>query len=124
MRASDTHEGDMRGGFFGAYDERGCEYVPLAEPGDRQAAEERPGAGLGQLRDPLPARLPDHGARAGASRTETIDFMRKLDVKEIHGYDAAQGLKLVRPDALAKRAAGGQASRLRPQAQDGRMRGR
>ncbi|MGC1561353.1 MAG: hypothetical protein WA820_16090, partial [Bradyrhizobium sp.] len=34
---------------------------------------------------------------------ETIDFMRKLDVKEIHGYDAAEGLKLVRAEALAKR---------------------
>jgi arginine decarboxylase len=33
---------------------------------------------------------------------ETIDFMRKLDVKEIHGYQAAEGLKLVRADALAK----------------------
>jgi arginine decarboxylase len=33
---------------------------------------------------------------------ETIDFMRKLDVKEIHGYDAMEGLKLVRPEALAK----------------------
>jgi arginine decarboxylase len=29
--------------------------------------------------------------------------MRKLDVKEIHGYDAAEGLKLVRTEALAKR---------------------
>ena len=28
--------------------------------------------------------------------------MRKLDVKEIHGYNAAAGLKLVRADALAK----------------------
>ena len=28
--------------------------------------------------------------------------MRKLDVKEIHGYDAKEGLKLVRPEALAK----------------------
>ena len=36
---------------------------------------------------------------------ETIDFMRKLDVKEIHGYDASEGLKLVRADALAKLAA-------------------
>jgi arginine decarboxylase len=35
---------------------------------------------------------------------ETIDFMRKLDVKEIHGYDAAEGLKLVRADALVKRS--------------------
>jgi putative transport protein len=28
--------------------------------------------------------------------------MRKLDVKEIHGYDAAKGLELLKPDALAK----------------------
>jgi arginine decarboxylase len=35
---------------------------------------------------------------------ETIDFMRKLDVKEIHGYDATEGLKLVRAEALAKLA--------------------
>ena len=34
---------------------------------------------------------------------ETIDFMRKLDVKEIHGYDASEGLKLVRPEALSRR---------------------
>jgi arginine decarboxylase len=33
---------------------------------------------------------------------ETIDVMRKLDVKEIHGYNGTQGLKLVRADALAK----------------------
>ena len=32
---------------------------------------------------------------------ETIEFMRKLDVKEIHGYNAVQGLKLGRPEALA-----------------------
>jgi arginine decarboxylase len=32
---------------------------------------------------------------------DTIEFMRKLDVKEIHGYDATRGLKLLRPDALA-----------------------
>ena len=31
---------------------------------------------------------------------ETIDFMRKLDVKEIHGYQAALGLKLLNPAFL------------------------
>jgi hypothetical protein len=38
---------------------------------------------------------------------ETIDFMRKLDVKEIHGYRAAEGLKVIKPSVLekAKRAA-------------------
>ncbi len=31
---------------------------------------------------------------------ETIEFMRKLDVKEIHGYQAALGLKLIKPEKL------------------------
>ena len=31
---------------------------------------------------------------------DTIAFMRKLDVKEIHGYQAAQGLKLLKPSGL------------------------
>jgi arginine decarboxylase len=33
---------------------------------------------------------------------ETIDFMRKLDVKEIHGFNAALGLELLKPQALTK----------------------
>src|SRR5262245_44098270 len=33
---------------------------------------------------------------------EIITFMRKLDVKEIHGYNAGKGLELLRPDALTK----------------------
>ncbi|MFD0882398.1 hypothetical protein ACFQ2A_23150, partial [Variovorax dokdonensis] len=35
--------------------------------------------------------------------SDTIEFMRKLDVKEIHGYDSALGLKLLKPSVLAKR---------------------
>jgi arginine decarboxylase len=35
--------------------------------------------------------------------TDTIEFMRKLDVKEIHGYHAARGLRILRPDALSGR---------------------
>ena len=31
---------------------------------------------------------------------ETIEFMRKLDVKEIHGYHAATGLKVLKPQKL------------------------
>ena len=27
-----------------------------------------------------------------------IDFMRKLDVKEIHGFERSKGLKLIRAD--------------------------
>jgi arginine decarboxylase len=31
-----------------------------------------------------------------------IEFMRKLDVKEIHGYQAALGLKVLKPEALRR----------------------
>jgi arginine decarboxylase len=34
---------------------------------------------------------------------ETITFMRKLDVKEIHGYQAARGIKVLRPESLDER---------------------
>ncbi|SPT37664.1 Uncharacterised protein [Achromobacter denitrificans] len=38
---------------------------------------------------------------------DTIEFMRKLDVKEIHGYNAARGIKLIKPSAIKARPAGG-----------------
>ncbi len=42
---------------------------------------------------------------------ETIGFMRKLDVKEIHGYNATRGLKLIKLSAIGKaRGPGGQAA--------------
>ena len=44
-----------------------CEYVKLDQHGDRRAAQERAGDGLGQLRHPVSAGLPDHGARARSS---------------------------------------------------------
>jgi arginine decarboxylase len=34
---------------------------------------------------------------------DTIEFMRKLDVKEIHGYHAEKGLRLLRTSALPGR---------------------
>ena len=33
---------------------------------------------------------------------DTTDFMRKLDVKEIHGYYASLGLKLLKTSMLQK----------------------
>jgi arginine decarboxylase len=43
--------------------------------------------------------------------------MRKLDVKEIHGYNAVQGLKLVRPEALAEFGDRRQPASFRPAAE-------
>jgi arginine decarboxylase len=37
---------------------------------------------------------------------DTIGFMRKLDVKEIHGYNNARGLKLIKLSAIGAKPPG------------------
>ena len=39
---------------------------------------------------------------------EIITFMRKLDVKEIHGYNAGKGLELLKPDGAGQAPAQGE----------------
>ena len=59
-----TNEGDIRGGFYAAYNAAGCEYIRLADPEIDRRLKDGPGSGLRQLRHSLSAGLPDHGARA------------------------------------------------------------
>ncbi len=96
-----TNEGDIRGGFYAAYDAAGCEYIRLADPEIDRRLKEGPDLVSANFVIPYPPGFPIM-VPGQVITQETIDFMRKLDVKEIHGYDAAQGLKLVRADALAK----------------------
>jgi hypothetical protein len=60
-----------------------------------------PAFGVGEFRHPLSAWVPDYGSGLGAD-ARGHRFHAKLYVMEIHGYIAAEGLKLVHPDALAK----------------------
>ena len=96
-----TKEGDMRSGFFAAYDAAGCEYIPLDASRDRPRLKNGPDLVSANFVIPYPPGFPIM-VPGQVITQETIDFMRKLDVKEIHGYDNSQGLKLVRPEALAK----------------------
>jgi arginine decarboxylase len=98
-----TNEGDIRGGFYSAYDAAGCEYVRLADPEIDRRLKDGPDLVSANFVIPYPPGFPIM-VPGQVITQETIDFMRKLDVKEIHGYDATEGLKLVRADALAKRA--------------------
>jgi arginine decarboxylase len=98
-----TNEGDIRGGFYTAYDAAGCEYIRLADPEIDRRLKDGPDLVSANFVIPYPPGFPIM-VPGQVITQETIDFMRKLDVKEIHGYDAAEGLKLVRADALAKRA--------------------
>jgi arginine decarboxylase len=96
-----TNEGDIRSGFYSAYDASGCEYIRLADPEIDRRLKSGPDLVSANFVIPYPPGFPIM-VPGQVITQETIDFMRKLDVKEIHGYDAAEGLKLVRPEALAK----------------------
>jgi arginine decarboxylase len=96
-----TNEGDIRGGFYAAYDAAGCEYIRLRDAEIDRRLKEGPDLVSANFVIPYPPGFPIM-VPGQVITQETIDFMRKLDVKEIHGYDAGEGLKLVRADALAK----------------------
>lgn len=94
-----TPEGDMRTAFFMAYDESACEYVPLNGPEIDKRLTNGPDLVSANFVIPYPPGFPIM-VPGQVLTAETIGFMRKLDVKEIHGYEAARGLKLIKPDAL------------------------
>jgi len=96
-----TNEGDIRRGFYAGYDATGCEYIRLADPKIDERLKDGPPLVSASFVIPYPPGFPIMVPGQVITK-ETIDFMRKLDVKEIHGYDAAEGLKLVRPTALTQ----------------------
>jgi arginine decarboxylase len=96
-----TPEGDIRSGFYTAYNASGCEHIRLFDQMIDQRLKDGPPLVSANFVIPYPPGFPIMVPGQVLTR-ETIDFMRKLDVKEIHGYNAAEGLKLVHPDALAK----------------------
>jgi arginine decarboxylase len=96
-----TNEGDIRSGFYSAYDAAGCEFIRLADSEIDRRLKNGPELVSASFVIPYPPGFPIM-VPGQVITQETIDFMRKLDVKEIHGYDATEGLKLVRPEALAK----------------------
>jgi arginine decarboxylase len=98
-----TNEGDIRGGFYSAYDAEGCEHIRLNDPEIDRRLKNGPDLVSANFVIPYPPGFPIM-VPGQVMTQETIDFMRKLDVKEIHGYDASEGLKLIKPEALARRA--------------------
>src|SRR5215469_12322017 len=100
-----TPEGDIRGGFYAAYNAAGCEHIRLRDQEIDRRPRDGPPLVSASFVIPYPPGFPIM-VPGQVLTQETIDFMRELDVKEIHGYNAAEGLKLIRPDALTKLAGG------------------
>jgi arginine decarboxylase len=101
-----SNEGHMRPAFFMAYDEANCEFVKLASKDIDNRLKNGPPLVSAHFVIPYPPGFPIM-VPGQVITEETITFMRKLDVKEIHGYHAAHGLKLLKPDVLAARKANG-----------------
>jgi arginine decarboxylase len=97
--SSTTSEGDMRSAFFGAYREEQCEHLKLFSSEIDKRLKEGPELVSANFVIPYPPGFPIM-VPGQVINAETIEFMRKLDVKEIHGYAAALGLKLLNPAAM------------------------
>jgi arginine decarboxylase len=113
-----TLEGDMRSAFFAAYEEDDCEYLPLMSPKIDERLKSGPEMVSANFVIPYPPGFPIMvpGQVIDAS---TIGFMRKLDVKEIHGYNATRGLKLIKLAAIGAGTAARPGADKRRQAKTG-----
>jgi arginine decarboxylase len=99
---SSTSEGHMREAFFKAYDEASCEFVKLNSSEMDERLKHGPPLISANFVIPYPPGFPIM-VPGQVITNETITFMRKLDVKEIHGYQAARGIKVLKPERLQQR---------------------
>lgn len=96
---SATPEGDVRSAFFGAYRETQCEHLRLSSSEVDKRLKDGPELVSANFVIPYPPGFPIM-VPGQVINAETIEFMRKIDVKEIHGYTASLGLKLLNPSYL------------------------
>ena len=93
----------MREAFYKAYDEANCEYVKINTSQIDDRLKNGPPLISANFVIPYPPGFPIM-VPGQVITTETITFMRKLDVKEIHGYQAARGIKLLKAEGLGLKA--------------------
>jgi len=101
FRSSVVGEGDVRAAFFRAFADGVSEYVPLADA----AAALEAGRPLVSTRFvvPYPPGFPILVPGQLVS-PQIVEFMRKLDVKEVHGYRPDRGLAVFTAEALERSA--------------------
>jgi arginine decarboxylase len=97
---STTPEGDMRRAFFLAYDETQCEYLKLDDGSLLAAVDSKREVVSAAFITPYPPGFPVLAPGQVITR-EIVEFLLALDVKEIHGYEPAFGLRVFTPAAVA-----------------------
>ncbi|WP_299844424.1 aminotransferase class I/II-fold pyridoxal phosphate-dependent enzyme [uncultured Roseovarius sp.] len=101
-----TPEGDIRTAFFMSYDESNCDYVDLQTAKTKEGAEMVSASFIIPYPPGFPILVPGQ-----VISDEILDFMRALDVNEIHGYRPDLGLRIFSSEALARQMGQGAASR-------------
>ena len=102
----ETPEGDIRTAFFMSYDERNCDYVDLQTAHSEDGKEMVSASFIIPYPPGFPILVPGQ-----VISNEILDFMRALDVNEIHGYRPDLGLRIFSSEALARQMGLGAASR-------------
>ena len=94
----DTPEGDIRSAYFMPYDDANCRYLDTGEIDRAIAAGEQVVSAMFVIPYPpgFPILVPGQVVSAAI-----LDYMRRLDVKEIHGYRPELGLRVFTDEALA-----------------------
>jgi arginine/lysine/ornithine decarboxylase len=94
-----TIEGDLRSAFFLSYDAEACEYMSLDDGSLDAAMNSGRDVVSASFVIPYPPGFPILVPGQVAS-SEIIEFLRKLDVKEIHGFRPELGLRVFTEEAL------------------------
>lgn len=93
-KTSKAINGDMRSAFYDAYNEDICEYIGLYSPEVDKRLESGDLMVSANFVIPYPPGFPILVPGQVITK-EIITFMRKLDVKEVHGFEPQKGLKLI-----------------------------
>ena len=96
----DIPAGDIRAAYFLAYDEEACEYLEL-DGSVQDALDSGREVVSASFVIPYPPGFPILVPGQVISQ-DILEFMKALDVKEIHGYRADLGLKVFTQDALER----------------------
>ncbi|WP_215748041.1 aminotransferase class I/II-fold pyridoxal phosphate-dependent enzyme [Gluconobacter cerevisiae] len=96
---SDTLHGDIRRAFYDAYNEAECAYVLLDSAEIDERLKSGPILVSANFVIPYPPGFPIM-VPGQVITQEIVGFMRKLDVKEIHGFDRDLGLKILNKKSI------------------------
>jgi arginine decarboxylase len=95
-----TQDGDIRRAYFQGYEDADCEYLNIERLSDAAIDKLDGRAVSAMFVIPYPPGSPVLVPGQLVS-PEVVRFLRKVDVKEIHGYRPELGLRVFRPEVLA-----------------------